>query len=72
MTYREIIRDTDGTVLLETCVDKPFTDEEREAMREFALWLRDHLPKLTPEQEARQAASRERIRERTARLRGES
>jgi hypothetical protein len=68
MTYREIICDTDGAVLMEMCVDKPFTDEEYENARQFAVWFRAHGPKLTPEQEAAQDASRQRIRERNARL----
>lgn len=32
------------------CVEEPLTDEEREAARELAPWLRERMPVPTPEQ----------------------
>lgn len=53
-------------------VDDDFNDDdptEIAALGALADYVHAHIPPLTPEQEKRQAASRERIRARNARLR---
>lgn len=77
MTYREVIRDPDtGEVLLEACVSKPFTDDERAAMVELARyvnqkWAEEHPDdpdgaKLGEEQQRRIREIRERAQRRGA------
>lgn len=43
--------------------------DDMRALRELGEYLTSHAPKPTPEQEAKQDASRDRIRTRNARLR---
>lgn len=72
MSRREVLRDSDGNVVAAFCTDAEISDEERAGLTEFFTWVRDHADELiTPEMAARQDASRERLRQRTARLRGE-
>ena len=68
MTVREVIYDDDGEPLLATCVEEPLTNEQREAPRALALWVRERIPAPTPEQIERQQAANERNRQRLERL----
>lgn len=83
MTYREVIRDPDsGEVLLEACVTRPFTDDERAAAVELARyvnqkWAEDHPDdpdgaKLGERQAAKTREIRERGRARLAEADGEA
>lgn len=74
MSYREIIRDPDtGEVLLEACVTRPFTDDERAAMVEIARYVNQKWAEGHPDDPAcvklgeRQQARIRAIRERAAR-----
>ena len=72
MSVYEVLRDDKGELLATVCLTSPPTDEERATLVEYFTWLRDRIPPLTPEQEAKQDASMARIRERNKRLFGEA